>query len=278
MTDPNVPRSRRSQPSGPKRLTRRAALTAIGATLAGGAIAGRLGTAALSGTVRSAFGQRADSRPSRAVLTAETDTTVTPPDTTLMNEHGLLIRLLLCYDQALHSLDGDPGTAVTVIHETAELVHDVIENFHEALEEGYVFPPLLAARQHVATIDTLLLQHARGRLVTQMLLADATTAKLHDTSVRSRVVDSVKAFVRMYEPHEAREDTVVFPAYRASRTSEQLQSDGEAFDQLATEAFGPTPLSTVVAQVANIERSLGIANLGQFTVAAVAPVAVPPTQ
>ena len=57
-------------------------------------------------------------------------------------------------------------------------------------------------------------QHQRGRVLTDRVLVATTGAAGLDQRARQALVQDVSAFIRMYEPHEAREDTVVFPAFR----------------------------------------------------------------
>ena len=73
------------------------------------------------------------------------------------------------------------------------------------------------------------------------------------------------AFIRMYEPHEAREDTVVFPALRDVVPARQFRDLAEIFEDEEHRRFGQTGFQGVVDNVANIEKSLGIYDLGQFT-------------
>ena len=66
-------------------------------------------------------------------------------------------------------------------------------------------------------------------MITQFLLARATPAGVASTGARTQLAAAMRAFDRMYEPHEAREDTAM------------------------------------VARVAGIEQALGIYDLSQFT-------------
>jgi hemerythrin-like domain-containing protein len=196
---------------------------------------------------------------------------VVPPGESLMSEHGVLKRVLLIYDAAVQRAGSDPTLAASAIHGGALIIHDFIENFHEALEESFVFPALKTAKQLVSTVDTLLLQHARGRLITEFLLASATTPTLTSLSGRAEVTGAVAAFVRMYEPHEAREDTVVFPAYRALLTPSELNRVGADILAAQKQEFGPDGFEATVGQVARLEQSLGLYDLAQFTPDAVSP-------
>jgi len=204
-----------------------------------------------------------------AALTGPEGAPAPPPDVDLMAEHGVLKRVLLIYQEAARQVGNGQAPPVTAIRSGAEIIHDFIESFHEALEEGYVFPRLRSAGLLVGTVDTLLLQHGRGRELTQLILQDATAARMSSRATRDRVTSAMGAFVRMYEPHEAREDTVVFPAYRNLVSPQELDELASTFADLQAQQFGKGAFATVVDRVAGIERSLGIYDLNQFTPAPV---------
>ncbi|HEY6501375.1 MAG TPA: hemerythrin domain-containing protein [Streptosporangiaceae bacterium] len=197
-----------------------------------------------------------------------------PPDDDLMREHGVLKRVLLCYRAMTSQVEaGHPLTAAHV-QDAALIIHDFTEGFHEGLEEGYVFPRLRSAdpinSTVTGTVSTLLVQHARGRVITQYLLAQAAPVKTGpggtlsaDTS--ARVSGAMQAFVRMYEPHEAREDTVVFPAFRRIVPAQELADLGQHFADLEQQQFGRDEFTAMVARITAIEQALGSYDLSQFT-------------
>jgi len=182
-----------------------------------------------------------------------------------MNEHGVLKRVLLIYQEAVNRITAGQEPPAQAIHDGAQIIHDFIESFHESLEETYVFPRLAAAGQLTSTIDTLLVQHARGRQITQLLLADANPTGLASSAIRARVNSALAMFIRMYQPHEAREDTIIFPAYRTLLTASELGHIGTTFAALQSQQFGPNGFADTVNTVATIEQSLGIYELSQFT-------------
>jgi predicted neutral ceramidase superfamily lipid hydrolase len=69
----------------------------------------------------------------------------------------------------------------------------------------------------------------------------------------------------MYEPHEAREDTVLFPALRDIVGIKEFEKMGERFEEIEHERFGENGFQNIVHQVAEIEKVLGIYELSQFT-------------
>jgi len=69
----------------------------------------------------------------------------------------------------------------------------------------------------------------------------------------------------MYRPHAAREDTVLFPAFRSVVSSKEFDALGEEFEDREQELFGKKGFVNMVNAVAEIEKKLGIYELAQFT-------------
>jgi hemerythrin-like domain-containing protein len=73
------------------------------------------------------------------------------------------------------------------------------------------------------------------------------------------------AFNRMYRPHAAREDTVLFPALRTILSAKQLDELGDRFEREEDRLFGGNGFAKGVEEVADIERQLEIHDLAKFT-------------
>ena len=71
--------------------------------------------------------------------------------------------------------------------------------------------------------------------------------------------------VRMYEPHEAREDAVLFPEFRKIVSRHEYDSFGEDFEKKENQLFGGEGFERNVDAVAAIEKRLGLYDLAQFT-------------
>ena len=93
----------------------------------------------------------------------------------------------------------------------------------------------------------------------------ANSGSLKNASERARLADSMQQFIRMYNPHEAREDTVLFPAFHKIVTPHEFDSLGEDFEKKENELFGEDGFEKMVDKVAGIEKRLGIYDLAQFT-------------
>jgi hypothetical protein len=75
----------------------------------------------------------------------------------------------------------------------------------------------------------------------------------------------MEQFIRMYSPHEAREDTVLFPAFREIVRGHEYDALGEEFEKKEHQLLGEDGFEKMVDRVASIEKALGIYDLSQFT-------------
>ncbi|WP_433445120.1 hemerythrin domain-containing protein [Nonomuraea sp. CA-141351] len=187
---------------------------------------------------------------------------VTPPED-LMREHGVLKRVLLIYREGIRRINAGEQVPAQALHAGAGIIRNFIEEYHERLEERYVFPRLVKAGKLTDTVSVLLQQHQRGRVLTGRILG--ATAKPTPQQARRDLAATMAAFIRMYEPHEAREDTVVFPAMREVIPPREFAELGEIFEDEEHRRFGAAGFTGIVGQVADIEKTLGIYDLNQFT-------------
>ena len=181
------------------------------------------------------------------------------PGEDLMQEHGLLERILLVYGESARRLERGEQLDLAVVHSAAAIVTRFVEDYHEQLEETFVFPRLEQVRLEVELVATLRRQHARGREVTNEI------SHLSSSSPSPELARALRAFERMYRPHAAREDTVLFPAFRSVVGRSEYRELGEQFEDREHELLGEHGFEGAVAEVANIEAALQIDDLAQFT-------------
>jgi len=182
-----------------------------------------------------------------------------------MREHGALNRLLLIYEEELRRLESKREVEIAVLSSAADIIRRFVEDYHEKLEEDYLFPRFRKAGKLVPLVETLLQQHQAGRRLTEQIRALAGESTLRDEAKRQQLSAALRSFVRMYRPHEAREDTVLFPAFRGIVSPHEYDSLGEQFEKKEDELFGEDGYFKVVDQIAELEKKLGIYDLSQFT-------------
>ncbi len=185
----------------------------------------------------------------------------------LMREHGVLRRVLFVYSESAARLRIIPAAVpLGALAGAAGLFKNFGEDYHEKkLEETYIFPAVSKAGGPAAVYpDILIAQHKRGRQITDYILSVTQQTSL-DPSGAEQLAGALDAMVRMYRPHAAREDTVVFPAWKKNLTAEQMHEMSEKFEDIEREMFGEDGFEKAVRQIAEIETELGMADLAQFT-------------
>ena len=184
----------------------------------------------------------------------------------LIREHGVLRRALLVYTAAAGKLRANASALPPdALQKTAKLFRAFGEEYHEKkLEEQFIFPAVRKAGGAGGSLpDILVVQHDRGREITDYILAVTNGTKLVGNA--GNLAKALEAFVLMYEHHAAREDTVIFPAWKQTMTEEQLDEMGEKFEEIEHEQFGEDGYETAVKQIADIEGGLGLSDISQFT-------------
>jgi hemerythrin-like domain-containing protein len=187
------------------------------------------------------------------------------PAEDLMREHGVLRRVLLVYEEALRRLDLKGDFPAAHVKDAAGIIRRFIEDYHEKLEEEFVFPRFEKAGKLVDLVTVLRTQHRAGRALTDRILRLTEGTAMRDGTHAREMTDALRGFIRLYRPHAAREDTVLFPAFRPLVGSREYAELGERFEDREHALFGKEGFEGTVAQVAKIEQALGLYDLAQFT-------------
>ena len=187
---------------------------------------------------------------------------VAPPED-LMREHGVLNRILLIYEESIRRADAKRAFPAEPVATAADIIRRFIEQYHEKLEEDHLFPRFEKAGKLSDLTAILRRQHQVGRTLTDQITALAK-AKLADVD-RAKLASLLRSFNHMYRPHAAREDTVLFPAFHELVSHEEYASLGEVFEDEEHRLFGERGFGGIVAEVAQLERAIGIHDLARFT-------------
>ena len=193
----------------------------------------------------------------------EKEEQVTPPED-LMREHGVLDRVLLLYEAGIRKWSSREDFDPALITQSAEIIRDFINNYHEKSEEDHVFPRFRKAGKMVDLVDTLLRQHEAGRKVTERIIAVAPASRANPDN-RRQLIASMQSFITMYRPHAAREDTDLFPKLKDVVSSNEYDAMAEEFENKEHELFGEDGFEKMAARVAQLEQRMGIHDLDQFT-------------
>ncbi len=202
--------------------------------------------------------------PAGAALAAEKEKEVGAVED-LMREHGVLRRAYLVYAETIGRLRARPESVdARALNETAKLFRAFGEDYHERkLEEAYIFPAVKKAGGAAAGyLGVLLAQHQRGRDITDFILKATSGAHVTDGAALAHAFES---FALMYANHTAREDTIVFPAWKQALSDRQLAEMGDKFEDIEKQTFGKDGFDDAVQKIGRIEATLGLTDIAQFT-------------
>lgn len=191
----------------------------------------------------------------------EGDDIVTPAED-LMREHGVLRRVMYLYDESV-GFDAQRDVPLDALISCAGIIRRVIEDYHEKLEENFLFPLFEKAGKLVDLTAALRRQHQVGRVLTDQILALAK-APLADAD-RVKLATVLRSFNHMYRPHAAREDTVLFPELRGLVGGKAYQQLGDQFEDKEKQMLGDHGFERAVADVAKLEQAFGVDDLAKLT-------------
>lgn len=182
----------------------------------------------------------------------------------LMREHGILRRAILVFRESASRLRHGIVVAPTALTQTAHLFRNFGEEYHERkLEEAHIFPAVQKAGGPAAAyVQTLVEQHNRGRAIIDYVLSGAGNASGANAEA---LAQSLEQFELMYANHAAREDTIVFPAWKTALGEKGVDEMGEKFEEIEKQQFGGDGFDQAVKQIGDIEGALGLSDLAQFT-------------
>src|SRR5947209_7265324 len=121
----------------------------------------------------------------------------------LMREHGVLNSILLIYDEAIRRIqanDKDAKFDLTIITKSAGLIQKFMDDSQDKLELDNLFPRFEKAGLLVDLVNNLRSHHADERSLTGRIIANANKGDMQP------IPPDLAPFLRMYRPHEARED------------------------------------------------------------------------
>ncbi len=218
-----------------------------------------LGVSACAGSaVRPAS---ASATPKKKKNEEEEEETEVSPAEDLMQEHGIVHRVLLVYDEAASTLTAGKSVDLSAIVAATRVVKEFVEGYHEKQEEEYVFPRLEKANKEVALVATLRLQHERGRALTAAIERGASQTARDS----AELIAHLTAYTRMYRAHASREDTVAFRAFRNLYDDDDYRELGELFEKREHAILGEKGYERALASIYKAEEALGIHDLASYT-------------
>lgn len=197
--------------------------------------------------------------------TAKRENAAVVPVEVLMREHGVLRRLILIYNECLRRLEAGKEIPNGVLGNAAEIARKFVEGYHHVFEEKELFPRFEKAGKYADLAKMLFVQHQAGRRLTISILDNSAPGVIASPEKKQKLMRNIHEFIRMYEPHTAREETVIYPSLRLIVPPQELDALWEKFSDKEQEFMARQGFEKIVDSVAKIEKQLSILELSQFT-------------
>ena len=124
----------------------------------------------------------------------------------------------------------------------------MIEDYHEKLEENFLFPRFEKAGKLADLTAMLRRQHQAGRDLTAQIWR--SRRRRSPRRIKRKLVAALRSFNHMYRAHAAREDTVLFPALHSIVGKHEYAEMGEKFEAKETEMLGDHGFEHAVEAIA----------------------------
>ncbi|MEF8787975.1 MAG: hemerythrin domain-containing protein [Planctomycetota bacterium] len=186
-----------------------------------------------------------------------------PASEELMLEHGVVHRMLLVFDEMADWIEAGDQLP-SAVNDSAAIVDEFIENYHEELEEQLIFPALEGAGEHTSMVEQLRRQHEIGRELAGQGYYLLGQGQISDAGTRGRLVSTFRDYARMYRAHAAWEDTVAFAGLREVMGKETFREVSRNIDSIRAEKLGEDGIQNALGRLRSIEQALGIGNLASY--------------
>src|SRR5206468_6274722 len=168
----------------------------------------------------------------------------------------------IIYEEIIKRIDNN-DFQVDALRKAIDIIKSFIEDYHEMLEENYIFPLFEKQNKEIRLVKTLRNQHTRGREITARLKTIVTSGNTKDIAMQRETKSLLKKFIAMYRPHEAREDTDLFPKVRSLISEKAFKELGETFEDTEHKLF-EGGFQALLKKEEDIEKTLEIYKLKQF--------------
>jgi hemerythrin-like domain-containing protein len=181
------------------------------------------------------------------------------PTEKLLQEHGILRRILLVYEEFLGQLEhAEEHPSFSALIDTTTLLQGYVQGYHEVIEETYVFPIVEKIPSMQSLVSTLRKQHVLARQMSTDVIVSARMVDL------KRLTTTLDALILLYQAHTAWEDTDLTIAYRSILSREGSNHLIETFNRVELDLFGPGAEADVLVQITEIERAFDIHGPAEF--------------
>jgi hemerythrin-like domain-containing protein len=187
------------------------------------------------------------------------------PTEILSREHAIMERLMIVLESSIARIaDGEEIDLFPVNH-AAITIKEFGADHHMVDEEQFIFPKLREAGTMDRLVDTLELQHDKGREIIGRIIDLTRAGHIDDLGRLNELASLCMSFVIMYRPHAAWEETVVFPALYDIATENYIDNINLRMHDEERAIMSDPGLRRLMDNLRKIEKEAGTSELERFT-------------
>ncbi len=187
------------------------------------------------------------------------------PTELLSREHAIMERLMLVIESGVARIASGEVVDLFPINHAAITIKVFGADHHMVDEEQFVFPKLREAGTMDSLVDTLELQHDKGREIIGRIIDLTRAGHIDDLGRLNELAKLCMSFVIMYRPHAAWEETVVFPALYEIATENYIDNINLRMHDEERTLMSDPGLHRLMDNLRKIEGAAGTSELGRFT-------------
>lgn len=187
------------------------------------------------------------------------------PTEILSREHAIMERLMIVLESGVASIVDGGDTDLFPINHAAITIKEFGADHHMVDEEQFIFPKLREAGTMDKLVDTLEIQHDKGRELIGRIIDLTRSGHIDDPGRLNELAGHCMSFVIMYRPHAAWEETVVFPALYDIASENYIDNINLRMHDEERSLMSDPGLRKLMDNLRKIERAAGTADLGSFT-------------
>ncbi len=184
---------------------------------------------------------------------------------TLGRQHAVTRRALAVMEKIKNSLNAQMVRSPEIAGGAVAIISEFMINYHQLMEEKYIFPAFASSQKTADLIATLRRQHGAAYRLTEILKPLCADLSKKDQENRRKAVNMIHLLTRMSLAHESWEDTALLPLLRVVAPGKAYEQLGYTLESAETQFLGPGGIEPTIQKIAGFENSLGIGNLDSFT-------------
>ena len=187
------------------------------------------------------------------------------PTEILSREHAIMERLMIVLESEVARIANGEDIDLFPVNHAAITIKAFGADHHMVDEEQFIFPKLREAGTMDSLVDTLELQHDKGREIIGRIIDLTRAGHIEDPGHLNELISLCLSFVIMYRPHAAWEETVVFPALYDISTENYIDNINMRMHEEDAALMSDPGLHRLMDNLRKIEKAAGTSELEHFT-------------